>query len=310
VRRPPVSRPRRTDRGSTVEAGPRARREPGPGAQSAGTRTRIRLPADPYADEVPRGPGRRLRGPLIGLGLVLALFAVIALVNHDHGSSAKAGTAAATGAAGTPTPAPGADSAATSATSVTVPYTAGQASGSADGVPVGYPHSVSGAESAAANYVVAFYSAGMVYPSLRARLVNAIADPAIASELQGQFDATYSNIDTNNGLTSQGVAPAGQTFVLRTSPMGVSLVSDSGNTATVAVWIVSLVGLAGAGSQHAVEENWATITTTLTWNDGDWKWYSVVVADGPAPLGGLQTPAPGQTLQAAVNKFGGLKYAR
>jgi hypothetical protein len=287
-----------------VEAGPRTRREPGPGAQPAGAaRTRIRLPADPYADEAPRRLGLRLRGPLIGLGLVLALFAVIALVNHDHGS-AKGQSTAATGAAGTPTAAtPG-------ATSVTAPYTAGQASGSADGVPVGYPHSVSGAEAAAANYVVAFYSTDMVYPSVRARLVNAIADPAIASELQGQFDATYTNIDMNNGLTSQGVAPAGQTFVLRTAPMGVSLVSDSGDTATVSVWIVSLVGLAGTGSQHAVEENWATITTTLTWTDGDWKWYSVVVADGPAPLGGLQTPAPGQTLQAAVNKFGGLKYAR
>jgi hypothetical protein len=140
--------------------------------------------------------------------------------------------------------------------------------------------------------------------------VNAIADPAIATSLLGQFDATYSNIDTNYGLTSSGAAPSGQTFVMRTSPMGVSLVSQNGDTATVAVWIVSLVGLAGSNSQHAVSENWATITTTLNWTHGDWKWYSVVVADGPAPLGGLQTPASGQTLQSAVNKFGGLKYAR
>ena len=309
MRRPSVSRPRRTDRGSTVEAGPRTRREPGPGAQSAGPRTRIRLPADPYADEAPRRLGTRLRGPLIGLGLVLALFAVIALVNHDRGGSAKAGSAAATG---TPAAAPGAtgDPGATGATSVTVPYTAGQASSSADGVPVGYPHSVSGAESAAANYVVAFNSADMVYPSVRNRLIDAIADPAIGGTLEGQFDAAYSQIDDTYGLTSAGSAPAGQTFVERAAPVGVSLVSDTGQSATVSVWVVTLAGLAGTGSQHAVSEDWATVTVTLSWTDGDWKWFSFQSSDGPAPLGGLQTPAPGSTLQAAVTKFGGLRYGK
>lgn len=307
MRRPSVSRPRRTDRGSTVEAGPRTRREPGPGAQSAGTRTRIRLPADPYAEQAPRGRGLRLRGPLIGLGLVLALFAVIALVNHDHGSSAKGGSAAATGAAATPTLAPSAGS---GATSVTVPYSAGQASSSADGVPVGYPHSVSGAESAAANYVVAFNSADMVYPSVRDRLIDAIADPAIGGTLEGQFDAAYAQIDDTYGLTSSGSAPAGQTFVERAAPVGVSLVSDTGQSATVSVWVVTLAGLAGNGSQHAVSEDWATVTVTLSWIDGDWKWFSFQSSDGPAPLGGLQTPAPGSTLQAAVTKFGGLRYGK
>jgi hypothetical protein len=289
-----------------VEAGPRTRRPPAAG-QSAGARTRIKLPVDPYAEQAPRGLGARLRGPLIGLGLVLVLFAVIALVNHAHGNNS--GSSGAAAASGTATPAASPTGTAASG-SLTSPYTAGQAADSADGVPVGYPHTTAGAEAAAANYVVAFYSTTMVYPWDRQKLVNAIADPAIATSLLGQFDATYSNIDTNYGLTSSGAAPSGQTFVMRTSPMGVSLVSQNGDTATVAVWIVSLVGLAGSNSQHAVSENWATITTTLNWTHGDWKWYSVVVADGPAPLGGLQTPASGQTLQSAVNKFGGLKYAR
>jgi hypothetical protein len=297
-----VSRPRRTDRGSTVEAGPRTRRPPAAG-QPAGPRTRIKLPEDPYAGRAPRGRGSRLRGPLIVVGLVIALFAVIAVVNHGHGAPAKTDAATAGGSA-SPTASP-ADTG-----PVTAPFTSGLAAGSADNVPIGYPHTTAGAEAAAANYVVAFYSTDMVHPRDRQKLVNAIADPAIASALLGQFDATYSNIVTNYGLTSSGAAPAGQTFVMRTSPMGVSLVSQNGDTATVSVWIVSLAGVAGTDSQHAVSENWATITATLNWTHGDWKWYSVVVADGPAPLGGLQTPAPGSTLQAAVNKFGGLKYAR
>jgi hypothetical protein len=304
VRRPEVSRPRRTDRGSTVEAGPRTSRPPAAGRPAAPPRTRIKLPADPYAEEAPRGLGLRLRGPLIGLGLVLVLFAVIALVNRGHGRAAGK-PAADAGAPATPSAA-----ATASAGPVTAPFTAGLAAGSADGVPVGYPHTTAGAESAAANYVVAFYSANMVSPGMRRQLVNAIADPAIANALLGQFDATFSAIDTDNGLSASGAPPAGQTFVMRTSPMGVSLVSQNGPSVTVAVWVVSLAGVAGTNTQHPVQENWATITATLNWTHGDWKWYSVAVSDGPAPLGGLQTPAPGQTLQAAVTKFGGLKYAR
>lgn len=302
MRRPPVSRPRRTDRGSSVEAGPRTRR-PAAG-QSAGARTRIKLPADPYAEQAPRGLAPRLRGPLIGLGLVLALFAVIALVNH--GGKSTAGNAAAT-----QTGTPAVSSAPTGTTGpVTAPYTAGQASDSADGVPVGYPHTTAGAEAAAANYVVAFNSADMAHASDRDRLVNAIADPAIASTLQGQFDAAYTQIDTTYGLTSAGNAPAGQTFVERAAPIGVTQVSYNGQSATVSVWVVTLAGLAGTNSQHAVSEDWATVTVTLSWTHGDWKWFSFQSAEGPAPLGGLQTPAPGSTLQAAVTKYGGLRYGK
>ena len=298
-----MSRPRRTDRGSTVEAGP-TRRPPAAGS-SGGVRTRIKLPADQYSETVPRRS--RLRGALIVGGVIVALFAVIALVNQGgKGSGSSSGAPAADGTA------TASSSAAPSATSTspTTAYDAGQGSGTADGVPVGYPHTSSGAEAAAANYVVAFNSASMVYSSVRSRLINAIADPAIASSLQGQFDAAYAQIDTTYGLSSSGAAPAGQTYVERAAPVGVSLVSDSGSTATVSVWVVTLAGLAGTDSQHAVSEDWATVTVTLNWTHGDWKWFSFQSADGPAPLGGLQTPAAGSTLQAAVSKFGGLRYGR
>lgn len=300
-----MSRPRRTDRGSTVEAGPRTRRPPAEAAaRPAGPRTRIKLPADPYSEQAPRGLAGRLRGPLIVLGLVLALFAVIALVNHGHGGPKGQAAADRSATGASPRATPSGSAAATS------PYTDGLASGTADDIPVGYPHSAAGAEAAAANYVVAFNSADMVSRSVRDRLVNAIADPAIAATLQGQFDAAYAQIETTYGLSSTGAAPAGQTFVERAAPVGVSLVSDNGASATVSVWVVTLAGLAGTGSQHAVSEDWATVTVTLSWTRGDWKWFSFQSADGPAPLGGLQTPAAGSTLQAAVTKFGGLRYGR
>ena len=263
-------------------------------------RTRIKLPTDPYAEATPRRPRRRL--PFVAVGSVLVLLAVIAIVNQGHDSGDKPT------AASSPTPAPGPSS--TPSVAVTSPYTAGLANSSAGGVPVGYPHTTAGAEAAAANYVVAFNSADMVHSSARDQLVNAIADPAIASTLQGQFDAAYAQIDTTYGLSASGAPPSGQTFVERAAPVGVSLVSTSGETATVSVWAVTLAGLAGVNSQHAVSEDWVTVTVTLNWTHGDWKWFSFQSADGPAPLGGLQTPAPGTTLQAAVNKYGELRYGR
>ena len=299
-----MSLPRRTDRGSTVEAGPTRRP---PAGSSAGARTRIKLPADPYAEDVRRRP--RLRGPLIAGGVVLALFAIIALVNQsNHGGS---GPARSTGANANSTSTPKLTAApSASSTSVTEAYGSGLASSSAADVPVGYPHTSSGAEAAAANYVSGFNSAEMVYSWYRVELLNAIADPADAANLRSQLNASYAKIDSAYGLSSSGSAPAGDTFVNRTTPVGVSLVSDNGGTAVVSVWVVMLQGLSGNTSQEPVSEAWATFNLTLAWSHGDWKWVGYSESDGPAPLGGLQTPAAGSTLQAAASKYGGLTYGR
>ena len=299
-----MSRPRRTDRGSTVEAGPNRR---GPAAGASGARTRIKLPTDPYAEQAPRRS--RLRGPLIVVGVVVVLFAVIALVNqNNHNSSAPKSTAATS--AVTPGAGAGASPSAGPTALPTTAYNAGQASGSADGVPIGYPHTSSGAEAAAANYVVAFNSAEMVYSWYRVELLDAIADPADAATLRGRLDDSYAKVDSAYNLSSSGKAPAGDTFVERAAPVGVSLVSDTGSTAVVAVWVVTVQGLAGSTSQDPVSEFWSTVDVTVNWTHGDWKWVSFTDSDGPAPLGGLQTPAAGQTLQAAVSKYGGLTYGR
>ena len=297
-----MSRPRRTDRGSTVEAGPTRR---GPAAGASGARTRIKLPVDPYSPYAEDAPRRsRLRGPLIVVGVVVVLFAVIALVNqNDHGSSpAKTTTAKSSSGA---TPAAGA-----TGTALTDAYSGSLASGSADGVPIGYPHTGNGSEAAAANYVVAFNSAEMVYSWYRLELLNAIADPADAATLRAQLNSSYAKVDSAYNLSSGGSAPAGDTFVERAAPVGVSLVSDTGDTAVVSVWVVTVQGLSGSTSQNPVSEFWSTVTVTLDWTRGDWKWVTFTDSDGPAPLGGLQTPAAGQTLQAAVSKYGGLTYGR
>jgi hypothetical protein len=270
-------------------------------------RTRVKLPPDPYRDDQPRPS--RARRPLILLGALVALVAVIAIVNrsthHSSGSTQATGDMQSAAASGSSSPD------ATGTGPVAAPFTgSGLPANTADKVPVGYPHTSAGAQSAAANYLVAFYTPAMVGSTARHRLISAIADPAIANSLESQLTAAYQQANVGNGLAADGTAPSGTTFVERCAPVGVTLVSQDGNNATVSVWAVTLSGLAGTGSTHPVTEAWSTVTVTLRWTVGDWKWVSFTAADGPVPTSGQQVASGGQALQNAVNQFGGLRYAR
>jgi hypothetical protein len=245
---------------------------------------------------------------LVLLAALAALVAAVTIVNHttrhSGGSPVSGQSAAGDGSSA-------ANAGASASGPVTAPFqNSGLPANTADNVPIGYPHTAKGAESAAANYVVAYSSSAMVTPAARHELIDAIADPAIASSLQSQLDTAYSQVDSSLGLSAQGVAPSGQTFVQRSAPVGVTLVNNGGDAATVSVWTVTIAGLAGTGSTHPVAENWSTVTVTLHWTQGDWKWVSFSAADGPVPAGGQQTVSGSQDLQKAVSQFGGLRYAR
>lgn len=283
-----------------------------PAQSTPEARTRVKLPPDPYGDDEPRRS--RARRPLILLGALVALVVAVAIVNaNTHRSSDPQSQSQADSQPTTPTGAGTQTGGA--ATDPSGPATApiqgsGLPANSADSIPVGYPHTSTGAQSAAANYVVAYESSSMVSSTARHRLIDDIADPSIASSLQSQLDAAYSQIDTYYGLSSAGVPPVGQTFVSRATPMGVLLANYVGGSATVSVWVVGIAGLAGSGSTHPVTESWTTLTVTLHWTQGDWKWVSFTSSDGPVPTYGQQPVSGGQTLQNAVNQFGGLRYAR
>lgn len=280
------------------------------GVQSAPeARTRVKLPPDPYGDDEPRRS--RVRRPLILLGALVALVVAVAIVNGTHHSSdpqsGVGGQPSAATGGGNPSSGPAADVSGPAVSSI---QGSGLPSNTAGTIPVGYPHTSQGAQSAAANYVVAYESSSMVGSTARHKLIDDIADPAIASSLQSQLDAAYSQVDSAYGLSSTGVPPVGQTFVSRGAPMGVSLANYDGGSATVSVWMVAITGLAGTGSTHPVTESWTTVTVTLHWTQGDWKWVSFTSSDGPVPTSGSQVVSGGQALQNAVNQFGGLRYAR
>lgn len=272
------------------------------------SRTRYRLPDDPYSGSE-ETPPPRLRRPLIVVACLIALVAAIVLAgrieHHGNNSSPTAGSTGSTAA--------GHDSAAATAPAVvsSVPVQSGSRSATVAGlvIPIGYPDTTAGAESAAANYASAYGSAQMAVPGPRDQIISVISDPAITTSLDGQYDSEYATIDRAMGLSSDGTPPSGQSYMAREIPIGVSVGSESSAKAVIAVWAVTFAGVAGSSSTYPVTQSWTTDTITLNWTDGDWKMYSVSSVSGPTPNQGNQTPSTGQQLQQANNQYGGLPYA-
>ncbi|NUR57912.1 MAG: hypothetical protein HOV87_04300 [Catenulispora sp.] len=173
---------------------------------------------------------------------------------------------------------------------------------------MGYPDTQQGAQAAAANYFAAFASDAMVHPDSRHKLVQTIADPAIAAGLQKSLDDAFTRGLKGFGLDAQGTPPKGQTLVYRNVPIGVSMQSYAGQKAVVAVWGIGIAGLAGPGSTEPVTQTWNTLTTTLTWVGGDWRLNAFEQADGPTPVSTQQASIPAD-LQKAVEQFSRLRYA-
>jgi hypothetical protein len=260
------------------------------------TRTRLPVGEQPDAGTAARRP---LRTVGTVLGVVLLLVAALALANRlgGSGSGGNGGGSAAAGggsvdAASTPT-----------APSGTAPV-----STATDGIATGYHDDAEGAQSAAVNYSVALGSSGMYTDATRHQIVQTVTDPAVTASLQATMDASFTVAAKNLDL-SNGVAPAGLTFVSRPVPVGSKLDAFTPADATVEVWTNSLIGLAGTGSTTPVTSFWYTLTVRLHWV-GDWKVASFSQTDGPVPVSGNQTVSTPGAISGAVNQFGGFRYAR
>jgi hypothetical protein len=266
-----------------------------------GPPTRTRLP------ETHSGPGggtrrqtRSSRNLITVVGVVVLLIAAIAFANRSGGNSG--GSESGTGA-----PRTGGDTQA----EPTAPTGDKPVTGQAAGIPSGFAKSSQGAQSAATNYAVALGSDGMFHTDRRHAIVAAIHEPAAISTLQGELDKAYSpDFLQNVGLTSDGSAPDGLTFVSRTVPVGSKVTEYSGSSATVEVWSMGLVGLAGVGSTKPVTTTWFTLTEQLAWVNGDWKIESSGQKQGPAPVSGDDRVAGADEIANAVNGYGGFTYAR
>ncbi|MFJ9595827.1 hypothetical protein ACIRS3_24075 [Streptomyces virginiae] len=256
------------------------------------TRTRLpEAPADPY------GPARRTsrapRSLVTVVGVVVLLIAAIAFANQ---------------APDTPDAKPADDT--PSATSTT-PTGTNPVTGKQGGLPSGFAQDQQGAQSAAANYAVALGSDGMFNPARRRSIVDAMADESSRTRLQTAFDADYSaGLLAQIGLTKDGLAPTGSTFVNRTVPAGAKVKNFSNGSASVDVWCIGMFGLTGDKSTRPVTSSWFTISMALKWNGSDWKVVETSQKDGPTPVTGDVPVSTSDEIGSAVTEFGGFTYAR
>jgi len=182
---------------------------------------------------------------------------------------------------------------------------------SAAGIPSGFAHTEQGAQSAAANYAVALGGDGMFDANRRHQIVGAISDTSTVNALQAGFDRDYSaSFNAQIGLTSDGHAPSGQTFVSRTLPAGAKTTAYSDSAADVSIWCAGLFGLAGNDSTKPVTNSWFTVTFKLKWNGSDWKVLQTGQTKGPTPVSGDNPISTADEIAGAVQGFGGFTYAR
>ncbi|QEV07127.1 hypothetical protein [Streptomyces prasinus] len=257
------------------------------------TRTRM-----PDSGGGPHGGGRRSgrtssRSLVMVVGVVVLLIAAIAFANRGGDASSTDETD---------------DSPQTAATA---PSGEKPVRSKNAGIPSGFAHDRQGAESAAANYAVALGSDGMFSPTRRREIVQAIADPSTRDRLQGGFDADYSaDLLKSIGLTANGAAPEGTTFVNRTLPAGTKATAFNQNSATVEVWCNGLFGLAGDSSTNPVTSSWFTVTMKLNWSGDDWRVLETTQKSGPTPVPGDSPVSRAEDMSKVVEEFGGLTYAR
>lgn len=260
-------------------------------------RTRTWLPEGDRAPDI-----RKRRTGYLPAALLFALLAVGGLYLSVLGPDAGRGS-------------PGDDGSTTDSESVAGDPQTGRGAGSAGsgvaaGVPVGYPRTEEGAQSAAANYLTTYGSEAMFGATSRADIVGAIVAESDRVRVAAQLDESFGLAGRAYGLDAEGTARPGLDFVARTVPVGTRVQSFGSGRAVVEVWAVGIVGVAGPDSTKPITQAWETATVTLRWSSGDWKWVSVTIADGPTPVSGLQPPSPGGRLAEAAAEFAGLHYGR
>lgn len=269
-----------------------------------GPPTRTRMPEGHGT----HGGGNRRPQPRRALvtvvSIIVLLVAAIAFANRGgHKSPSGADGSPATGGSG------GAQSEATA--SATAPTGERPVGGKTAGIPAGFAHTAQGAQSAAANYAVALGGDGMFDTNRRHAIVAAIADSSTLAGLQSGFDRDYSaSFNAQIGLTADGRAPSGQTFVSRTLPAGAKVTRYDSGSADAAVWCDGLFGLAGSDSTKPVTSSWFTVTFKLRWNGSDWKVLSTGQTKGPTPVSGDNPVSTADQIAGAVQGFGGFTYAR
>lgn len=154
----------------------------------------------------------------------------------------------------------------------------------ANGVPVGYAHSVGGAVAAASNYLDFLGSpAGFDQRKLDAGL-RQIAAPG-SEQMVDSTKATFFGAQQQLAQMT-----AGQTgpLLIENKELGYRLAGYDEHHARVVIWGLSIGGNAG---NLPPEAGFHDYSLDLQWSRGDWRLVSYVDANGPAPQT-QQPPSP------------------
>jgi hypothetical protein len=175
------------------------------------------------------------------------------------------------------------------------------------GVPVGYQHSEQGAVAAAANYAKVLASELILDKASRRKAIDTLAAPETRARQQRAFDRAVPSLAKGLGVTG---GSADGTVLLRAVPVGWRLAAYTGDRATVAIWVTSVLGsLGGPPGGVPVQEGWGTTTVQLRWVGDDWKQLQSTTKEGPAPVADAATPTAASQLVPEAQEFKEFTYA-
>lgn len=166
-------------------------------------------------------------------------------------------------------------------------------------VPLGFPHSPTGAVNAVLSHGGALGSPSLlISPGRRAQVLSLVATPRYAEAFHGRAAAALDV--ARRGPIGQALRRGEQTVYLA-HPLAYRVVSYRPSEATIETWGVAVVGTAAVQPRAS----WSQSVTSLRWVNGDWRVDRVRSEDGPtpAPAGGAQpTEPPAFTSQLAALK--------
>ncbi|MFJ6705647.1 MULTISPECIES: hypothetical protein [unclassified Streptomyces] len=148
------------------------------------------------------------------------------------------------------------------------PQASGEGVRELHGVPVGYPHTRSGAKAAAANYTTVYGSSGFLTDKdARHRAVAIMAAKGMAGSAAKKADLAAKNaVGSLRGDNSK--ASANRT-IARTGVLSAHVLGYDAHGAMVRLWTTTVRGSAVG---HATPKNgFQSVTVTLIWESNDWK---------------------------------------
>lgn len=163
-------------------------------------------------------------------------------------------------------------------------------------------HTQSGAAAAAVADVVSLARPDAVDPTKSRSIVDSLASPDAVPALLARLTVTPAAEDATGVVAD---LTARRPFVARCAPIGVHVSTYDGETATVSVWLVSVLGTSRLG---VADMSWSTETVTLAWQQSRWLLTAYDSESGPVPRG-TQAETPYADMLRFVSQLEGMSYA-